>query len=119
MNRRKKLSMIRFCLRLLLAGLVFSMYLGPGTFMDQMWPDFASWLDVLDDSINQTYQTYPVVAYCMDYLILAHLFMIIILIGAIRNPVRYLWIITSFWMICLMMIPFTFITGIYLRRIAI
>lgn len=89
---------------------------GAGTAWSDAYPMLGDWLAVLETSILETYRTYPVIVYCMDYLVFAHIVLIIALLGAVRDPVKNVWVIQFGMIGCGLMIPFTFGMG-YLRGI--
>lgn len=125
-TRRKLLLRARLCLLCIIAGLIVSIsiilfvkpqtaffyaHFGPGTWVEDKFPFMASWITILYESIHMTYNNYPVIAYCMDWLVFAHIVLLIFFTGALIDPLRNAWIIKAGIMTCAVMIPFAFISG--------
>jgi len=81
---------------------------GPGTRINQYFPNLSAWINHLYEGITETYRKYPFVAYCMDWLAFAQLAFIIFFIGAIIDPIRNIWIIKSGMVICVLHILLAF-----------
>ncbi len=126
MNHDKTLKTIRFWLVLFFLGVLFGLhtvvfvevetaffvkYLGNGTAFAEKLPFVSSWIDNLYISVSNTYQTYPVMAYCMDWLSYACVVFAIFMIGAIRHPVRNVWIVQVYMIACLLAAVLPFIAG--------
>jgi len=126
MNKSKTLKKIRFWLLVFFLGLLFSLhtvvfveiettlfaqYLGSGTFMERTFPFISSWIETLNTSISETYNTYPVMAYCMDWLSYACVVFAIFMIGAIKDPIRNIWIIQVYMIACILGFLLPFIAG--------
>ena len=77
----------------------------------QSLPAVGQWIEVLELSITDTYDKYPAIAYCMDYLALSQLVIAIFIAGAIKDPARNIWIINASLMSCIIMIPFAYLSG--------
>jgi hypothetical protein len=90
---------------------LFVRYLGHGTFMDSVLPFVSDWVEHLHLAISDTYQKYPVIAYCMDWLSFACIVFLIFIYGAIRDPVRNVWIIQSFMTACVLAFLLPFVVG--------
>ncbi len=114
-SRKKTLACIRVCLGLFFVGILFGLHtvvfvraettwmadlLGRGTFVDERWPAVAAWFEHLHIAFATTYTTYPVIAYCMDWLGYACVVLAVLMIGAIKDPVRNLWIVQAFMIGC-------------------
>ncbi len=116
----------RVCLLCIFAGLLVSLliivfvkpqtaffyaHFGPDTWVEEKLPFMASWFTMLYESIHVTYNTYPVIAYCMDWLAFAHIPLLIFFAGAVIDPIKNVWIIKAGIMTCVVMVPFAFISG--------
>jgi len=125
-NQEKDLFRVRVYLSVVLVGILFSCQMilfvepeiqwidkaiGQSPFVVQHFPQLSDWIGVLRVSVTETYQKYPVMAYCMDWLAFAHVFIAVALLGAIRNPVQNVWVVKTALITTLLMIPFTFISG--------
>jgi hypothetical protein len=126
MDRDKTLRRIRLYLIVFFFGILFGLhtvafveietayfarFLGYGTFMEDILPSAASWIENLHHTITEVYKTYPVMAYCMDWLSYACLVFAWFTIGAIKNPVRNIWIIQVYMIACILAAMLPFIVG--------
>jgi len=126
MDNTKLKRRIRLYLTIFILGLVFSFQMtifvepelewfnktfGHNTLMGRAFPPIADWLSQLQVSITETYENYPVITYCMDWLAFAHIVLIVIFLGAVRNPSKNKWIIQSGIIACIFMIPFALFCG--------
>ena len=89
----------------------FVKYLGSGTAFSEKLPFISSWIDTLYVSVSNTYETYPVIAYCMDWLSYACVVFAIFMIGAIRQPVKNVWIVQVYLIACLLAAVLPFVAG--------
>ena len=120
------LRKIRFYLILFLLAILFSLHtiifveaetklfakcFGHNTFMEKLCPCVAEWMEHLHLAVLQTYTSYPVIAYCMDWLSYACVVFAGFLLGAIKNPVRNVWIVQVFMVACILAFIFPFIAG--------
>ena len=62
-------------------------------------------------AVSETYSSYPVIAYCMDWLSYACVVFAIFLLGAIRDPVKNLWVVKVFMVACCLGFVLPFIVG--------
>lgn len=123
---KNTLKIIRTYLVIFLLGILFSLHtvlfvevetaffnkhFGPGTAMEQKLPAVSSWIETLYTNVHQTYKNYPVMAYCMDSLSYACVIFAIFMIGAIKDPVKNLWIIQTFLIACVLVTALPFIAG--------
>ncbi len=114
-SRKRTLACIRVCLSLFFVGLVFGLHtvvfvraettwmadrFGRGTFVEERWPTVAAWFEHLHIAFATTYTTYPVIAYCMDWLGYACIVLAVLMVGAIKDPVRNIWIVQAFMVGC-------------------
>lgn len=117
MDAKKTLRVIRVCLVLFFLGILFGLhtvvfvevetalfakFLGRGTWMAQTLPVVSTWIDTLYVSITESYRAYPVMAYCMDWLSYACIVFALFIVGAIRDPVRNVWIIQVYLAGCVL-----------------
>jgi len=123
---KKTLKKIRIYLVIFFLGILFSLHtvlfvevetaffvkhLGPGTAMEQKLPFVSAWIENLYASVKETYANYPVIAYCMDWLSYACVVFAIFMIGAIKDPVKNIWIIQTYMLACLLAAALPFIAG--------
>jgi hypothetical protein len=69
------------------------------------------WLVTVRNGLRDTYAKYPWLAYGTDWLAFAHIVLGILFIGALRDPVRNLWVITFGLIACAGVIPLALICG--------
>lgn len=86
------------------------------------WPDknsfFYSWLNISYSAIVKTNENYPFLAYGYDWLAYAHLVIATAFIGALKDPVRNIWILEFGIIACVGIIPLAFIAG-HIRQIPV
>jgi hypothetical protein len=86
------------------------------------WPDknsmFYCWLKTSYDAIRVTNENYPFLAYGYDWLAFAHLVIATSFIGALKDPVRNIWIFEFGMIACVGIIPLAFIAG-HIRHIPV
>lgn len=105
---------IFFMVALFISGLT-AIPLRPGiNFLYKMTEDIGfinSWMEKVQEGINDTADKYPFLFYGYDWLAFAHFILAILFIGPLRNPVKNIWVIEFGMIACLLVIPFTLIAG--------
>lgn len=76
------------------------------------------WLNKIRNGLNATYPQYPFIAYGTDWLAFGHFAIALAFIGALKDPVRNIWLFTFGMLSCAAIIPYAFIFG-HLREIPI
>ena len=79
--------------------------------LQQLMPDFVSWIDRVRDGVIATNDEYPFLAYGTDWLAFAHLVIAVAFIGPLRDPVRNIWIVQWAMIACIGIIPLALIAG--------
>jgi hypothetical protein len=75
-------------------------------------PEFLiAWVDRVRDGIAATNRDYPFMAYGTDWLAFAHLVIAVAFWGAIRDPVRNVWVVQFGMIACVCVIPLALIAG--------
>ena len=125
-NEQKTLRKIRIYLILFLLAFVFSLhmvvfietdaellakYVGHDTFMEELSPSISAWMEHLNLAVSETYSSYPFIAYCMDWLCYAFVVIAIFLLGAIKDPVKNVWVVQVFLVACCLGLILPFIVG--------
>jgi hypothetical protein len=82
-----------------------------GSTMQTFWPTMAEWLSLVYQSIEDTYDKYPFLAYGYDWLAFGHFIIAIPFLMAVGDPRRYSWVITYGIIACLSVIPFALVFG--------
>lgn len=72
---------------------------------------FASWILKVRTALNNTYSTYPFMAYGTDWLAFGHFVIAIAFVGALREPVRNRWLYLFGMIACVLVIPYAMICG--------
>jgi hypothetical protein len=83
----------------------------PGSVFQTAWPAMAAWLSLVQQAIEQTYTTYPFLAYGYDWLAFGHFIISIPFLMAVRDPLRHSWVITYGISACLAVLPFAVVFG--------
>jgi hypothetical protein len=71
----------------------------------------AAWLARVHTGLVETYARYPFMAYGTDWLAFAHVILGILFVGALRDPVRNLWVISFGMIACILVIPLALVMG--------
>lgn len=126
MDQKKTLRKIQIYLFLFFLGILFGLqtvvfveietdflarHFGQGSFIEDMLPYVSSWIEKMNHDVTQTYERYPVMAYCMDWLSYACLVFALFIIGAIKNPVKNIWIIQAYMIACILAAILPFMVG--------
>ena len=69
------------------------------------------WLEKIREGLNATYPKYPFIAYGTDWLAFGHFAIAIAFIGALRDPVRNVWIFVFGMLACAAIVPYAFVFG--------
>ena len=71
----------------------------------------SKWLLTVRDALKDTNATYPFIAYGFDWLAFGHIVIAVAFIGALRDPVRNIWLFEFGMIACLLVIPWAFVFG--------
>ena len=74
-------------------------------------PGWALWLTQVQRSLREVSQQYPFVFYGADWLAFGHFAIAIAFVGALRDPVRNLWLFSFGMIACALVIPYAFVFG--------
>ncbi len=72
---------------------------------------FVKWIVLVRDALRETNGKFPFFAYGTDWLAFAHLVIAIAFVGALRHPVRNLWLFQFGMIVSVLIIPWALITG--------
>jgi hypothetical protein len=72
---------------------------------------FVKWILIVRDALRETNAKFPFLAYGTDWLAFAHVVIAIAFIGALRHPVRNIWLFTFGMISSVLIIPWALITG--------
>ncbi len=122
MQRRINFLLIFFICALSVAGLtaiplrwelaLLNQWFGTSSFLSPILPSLAGWISRVNDSVQNGYGQYPLLAYGTDWLAFAHIVIAVAFLGALRDPVRNIWVIEFGMIACILIIPWALIFGI-------
>jgi hypothetical protein len=69
------------------------------------------WILAVREGLSDTNAKYPFMAYGTDWLAFGHFAIAVAFIGALRDPVRNVWLFTFGMIACAMIVPYAFIFG--------
>ena len=121
LKKRIKILLWLFVIALLLSGItafplqweinILKNTIGPGTFVDDLWPALANWIGFIHQGLTETHQQYPFIAYGTDWLAFAHIVIAIAFWGPIKDPVKNVWVVEFGMIACVLVIPLALIAG--------
>jgi hypothetical protein len=71
----------------------------------------AHWILKVREALQETGAKFPFLAYGTDWLAFGHFVIAVAFIGALRDPVRNIWLFTFGVIACAMIVPYAFILG--------
>ncbi|MEP6664730.1 MAG: hypothetical protein ABJC04_13820 [Verrucomicrobiota bacterium] len=71
----------------------------------------VQWLSRVRDALHETNAKFPFIAYGFDWLAFGHIVIAIVFVGALRDPVRNLWLFEFGMIACVLVIPWAMIFG--------
>jgi hypothetical protein len=78
---------------------------------DQATSGFVKWILKVREGLHQTNAQFPFMAYGTDWLAFGHIAIAIAFIGALRNPVRNVWLFDFGMIACVLIVPWAFVFG--------
>lgn len=122
LQKRIRFLLLFFIFALCLSGLTaiplrrelsfLNQWFGMNSFFSQILPSMAQWISRVNESVQNGYGEYPLLAYGTDWLAFAHIVIAVGFLGALRDPIRNIWV-TEFGMVaCLLIIPWALIFGL-------
>ncbi len=122
LQRRIRFLLLFFIFALSAAGLtaiplrwelaLLNQWLGNGSFLSQVLPSLAKWISRVNDSVQNGYGQYPLLAYGTDWLAFGHIVIAVAFIGPLRDPIKNIWIIEFGIIACVLIIPWALIFGV-------
>ncbi len=119
--RKIRILLVLFLIGLVISGLtafplawevrILNQMIGPGTFMEKMFPPMTNWIARVYEALLETDKLYPFLMYGTDWLAFGHIVIGIVILGAIYNPVRNIWVIQFGIIACVLVIPTALICG--------
>lgn len=122
LQRRIRFLLIFFIVALTAAGLtaiplrwelnLLNQWFGMGSFIEQILPSLAEWINHVNDSVQNGYGQYPLLAYGTDWLAFAHVVIAVAFVGLLRDPMKNIWVLEFGMIACFLIIPWAIIFGI-------
>jgi asparagine N-glycosylation enzyme membrane subunit Stt3 len=90
---------------------VLQRFIGEGTFMEKVYPSMALWISFVHHGLADIPEDSSFIYYGMDWLAFGHIVIAIAFLGALRNPVKNVWVIEFGMIACVLVIPVALIFG--------
>ncbi len=71
----------------------------------------VKWILTVRDALHDTYAKHPFIGYGTDWLAFAHFLIAIVFLGALKHPMRNIWLFTFGMIASVLIIPWALITG--------
>ncbi len=71
----------------------------------------AKWLLKVRDALHETNTKYPFIAYGTDWLAFGHFVVALAFVGALRDPLRNIWLYPFGMMACVLVVPYALVFG--------
>jgi hypothetical protein len=69
------------------------------------FPAMLTWIERINDGVQNGYGQYPFLAYGTDWLAFGHVAIAIAFVGVLRDPIRNIWVVNFGMIACLLVIP--------------
>lgn len=122
LQRRIRFLLILFIFALGAAGLtaiplrwelgLLNKWFGTDSFLSPVLPAMAAWISRVNDSVQNGYGQYPLLAYGTDWLAFAHIVIGVAFIGPLRDPIKNIWVIEFGMIACILLILWALIFGV-------
>ena len=103
-----------FMIALFISGLTAIPLLSETRYLSTVFPEGGQvdeWLEKIYQGILQTSKEHPYLFYGYDWLAFAHFLFAVLFVGALKDPVRNVWLYDFGLIACILIIPFAFIAG--------
>ena len=122
----EQLKQVRFWLLIFMAGLIISgltaipiqweidqikNVIDSAPWLRDIAPGLVDWLLYVHTGLTATYQDYAFIIVGTDWLAFAHIVIAVVFIGALRDPIRNVWVIQFGMIACALVIPAALIFG--------
>jgi hypothetical protein len=121
LQKRIRLLLLFFIFALIVAGstaiplrwelALLNQWFGTSSLLSTILPSLAQWISYVNDSVQNGYGQYPLLAYGTDWLAFAHIAIAVAFIGPLRDPIKNSWVIEFGMIACTLIIPWTLIFG--------
>jgi hypothetical protein len=122
LQRQIRFLLLFFIFALMVAGLtaiplrweleLLNQWMGTDSYIAQFLPSLATWITRVNDSVQNGYGQYPLLAYGTDWLAFAHIVIAVAFIGPLRDPIKNIWVIEFGMIACILLIPWALIFGL-------
>lgn len=122
LQRRIRFLLIFFIIALSVAGLtaiplrwelgLLNQWFGINSFLSRFFPSMSEWISRVNESVQNGYGQFPLLAYGTDWLAFAHIVIAAAFIGPLRDPVKNIWVIEFGMIACILIIPWALIFGV-------
>jgi hypothetical protein len=86
-------------------------WFGVDSFLVKVWPVMSGWISHVNESVQNGYGTYPLLAYGTDWLAFGHLVIAVAFIGPLRDPLKNIWVVEFGMIACILVLPWAIIFG--------
>ena len=90
---------------------LLNQWCGTGSFMQGIWPSLAGWISHVNEGVQNGYGRYPFLAYGTDWLAFGHVAIALAFLGALRDPVKNIWVVEFGMLACVLVIPWALVFG--------
>jgi hypothetical protein len=121
LERRNRYLLVFFVIALIVSGVtafplkweadILVNLIGPGTFMESLWPALTEWLAYVHEGITTVHQSYPFLFYGTDWLAFAHIVIAIAFWRPLKDPVKNIWVVEWGMICCVAVILLAMICG--------
>jgi hypothetical protein len=122
LQNRIRLLTIFFIVALCMSGLTaiplrwelsfLNKWFGINSTLVRVAPSLSQWISRVNDSVQNGYGQYPLLAYGTDWLAFGHIVIAVAFLGPLRDPFRNIWVIEFGMIACLLIIPWALIFGV-------
>jgi hypothetical protein len=84
---------------------------GPGTFVEDLWPAMADWIAFVHQGLTAAHRDYPFLFYGTDWLAFAHVVIAVAFLGPLKEPVKNVWVVEWGMIACALVLPLALICG--------
>ena len=116
----RRLSRIRLCIWIIIAGLALSGITAFPLETELHWLSVHAgglpaamqvWLRTVTQALHNVNSRYPFLSYGTDWLAFAHLMLALLFVGPLKDPVKNVWVIEFGLLACGFILPLAFIAG--------
>ena len=119
--RQIRALLVLFTVGLVLSGLtafplkievdILNGLVGQRSSLGSLWPETAAWIPRVHAGISEVHRRYPFMLYGTDWLAFAHIIIAVAFLGAVRDPVRNIWVVEFGMIACVLVVPLALICG--------